>query len=210
MALQSFDKLNNTNRKSVPFNEYFGEMGLPKEEIYKRIDMAMAFYDLLMVLFLLYKEQVNADAINEVALKSVLTEGYYDILAEQDKIDDDYLQDMANDQIDDIVNSTIEHEGDDYYISEDRAIFVAEDQANNVCNYMYYDDIVKSGKYTKKTWKTVLDDRVRDNHMAVDGVTIPIDDVFSVGTSEMRFPKDTELGASPQDLINCRCYITFS
>lgn len=194
----------------MPFDQFFGEMKLPKADIDSRIDMAMAFYDSLMVLFLLYEQQAENNLINRTTLKSTLTESFYDVLASKDRLDDEYLQNMVNRQVDLIVDSTINHSNDPYYLSEDRATFIAEEQANNVGNYIDYDDAVKQGKYTKKTWNTLLDDRVRDTHMDIDGVTIPIDDVFEVGMSDMRFPKDDFYGASDEEIINCRCFLTFS
>lgn len=53
------------------------------------------------------------------------------------------------------------------------------------------------------------DQRVRKTHREVDGETIPIDEVFLVGESLMRFPKDTSLGASAEEIVNCRCVVKY-
>lgn len=66
----------------------------------------------------------------------------------------------------------------------------------------------KAGGATKKTWNTMLDDRVRDSHFWLEGVSAPIDGEFYnyKGESTM-YPG--EWGIAEED-CNCRCYLTFS
>lgn len=59
----------------------------------------------------------------------------------------------------------------------------------------------------KKTWWTAQDARVRATHVAVHGVTIPMDEKFSVGDSMMSRPGDPE--GSAEEVINCRCSILY-
>lgn len=54
-----------------------------------------------------------------------------------------------------------------------------------------------------KEWDTVGDDRVRPTHMAVNGVAIEENGIFSVGASRMYFPGDTSLAAQAKEIINC-------
>ncbi len=65
-----------------------------------------------------------------------------------------------------------------------------------------------------KEWITADDDRVRDgdgedaNHEAMSGVSIPLDDKFTVPPdADMEGPGDTNGGAG--QVINCRCVLTF-
>ena len=62
----------------------------------------------------------------------------------------------------------------------------------------------KSNKKTK-TWHTALDEKVRMTHVAMEGVTVPIDEPFHVGNSLMQFATDTSLGADISEIANCRC-----
>ena len=56
-----------------------------------------------------------------------------------------------------------------------------------------------------KTWITMHDDRVREAHADVDGITVPIDEKFFVGGVLMSHPGDP---SAPPDLtINCRCVL---
>jgi SPP1 gp7 family putative phage head morphogenesis protein len=49
-----------------------------------------------------------------------------------------------------------------------------------------------------KTWVTVGDDRVREEHMAMDGLTIPINESFPIGV------------VYPPEGANCRCWVEYS
>ena len=59
-----------------------------------------------------------------------------------------------------------------------------------------------------KTWETMKDDRVRDEHQYLDGVSVGINDRFYTddGDSAM-YPGDFE---NPALNINCRCYVVLT
>ncbi len=59
-----------------------------------------------------------------------------------------------------------------------------------------------------KEWLTVGDDRVRDDHMMVDGDRAQMDEPFDVGDSKLMYPGDPD--GSPEETINCRCVLTYS
>ena len=98
---------------------------------------------------------------------------------------------------------------DDYYLSNDRAMFISECEANSILNYRQYPKALKSGK-TKKTWIDVGDKRERKTHLEVGGTTIPINEPFSVGDSLLMFPTGHSLGASADEIVNCSCSIQYS
>lgn len=56
-----------------------------------------------------------------------------------------------------------------------------------------------------KTWRTVGDERVRLSHVEADGQTVPKAGVFIVQGQALRFPGDTSLGATIDNVANCRC-----
>jgi len=56
-----------------------------------------------------------------------------------------------------------------------------------------------------KTWVAILDDRTRPWHEEADGQTVGVDEPFVVNGEELMMPRDDSLGASPDNLINCRC-----
>jgi hypothetical protein len=56
-----------------------------------------------------------------------------------------------------------------------------------------------------KTWVSQGDSLVRETHLRADGQTVPSNKPFSVGDSLLMVPGDTSLGASLNEIINCRC-----
>jgi hypothetical protein len=63
----------------------------------------------------------------------------------------------------------------------------------------------------KRVWSTSADDRVREDHVAMDGEEVEgIDTPWTLPDgSQMMTPGDTSLGADPSTTIQCRCYEAF-
>ena len=98
---------------------------------------------------------------------------------------------------------------EDYWLSYRRAEDIAKSEANTFLNYTDYVDAKNSGK-TKKTWLTMLDDKVRTTHSEIEGRTIGIDEMFYVGNSLMKFPHDLSESPDPKEVIGCRCSVLYS
>lgn len=65
-----------------------------------------------------------------------------------------------------------------------------------------------AGGATTKTWNTMLDDRVRDSHYWLEGVSAPIDgEFYNYKGQSTQYPG--EWGIAEED-CNCRCYCTYS
>lgn len=54
-----------------------------------------------------------------------------------------------------------------------------------------------------KRWSAVFDDKTRDEHRLLDGVTIPIDEMFEIDGYELEYPRDPN--GAPEMIYNCRC-----
>jgi hypothetical protein len=91
------------------------------------------------------------------------------------------------------------------WLGKERANLIALNEANwKWNNEEYYE--AKGNKKTK-TWHTALDERVRFDHMAVEGVTVGIDEHFIVGGYPMLYPLD---GNAPiEQTANCRCSVSY-
>ena len=57
----------------------------------------------------------------------------------------------------------------------------------------------------REVWVTRGDEKVRPAHVEADNTEKTPAGFFIVGGERLRFPGDTELGASPGNTINCRC-----
>lgn len=107
----------------------------------------------------------------------------------------------------DLIDTTNRHPDDPYYLSKDRAVLIAQNEANTVYNHVDYVTAKESGKKYKR-WNAELDDRTREAHAQADGTVVPIDDFFYVGGDTLRYPHDYVNG-SAENLINCRCICTY-
>ena len=68
--------------------------------------------------------------------------------------------------------------------------------------------VAKGNGAKTKTWHTMEDNKVRDTHVVLDGVTAPIDGYFYTYTGE-RAQAPGQFGSASED-VNCRCYLKFS
>lgn len=71
-----------------------------------------------------------------------------------------------------------------------------------------------TGKPLMKSWLTQRDDRVRNgdvyDHVSADSQQVDLDSPFIVSNEKLNFPNDTSLGATAGNVINCRCFVTFT
>jgi hypothetical protein len=69
-------------------------------------------------------------------------------------------------------------------------------------------DAVREGK-TMKVWNTIIDGREREWHNEANQTVLPINEPFEVGGELLMYPLDTSLGASADNIANCRCTATY-
>ena len=210
LPVLSFDEVNRLvpKKRGMPFDIYFGEMGLPADSRRKRERLAWVLYEELMVAFLYLFEMEQAGRIDYESLRETVEESYIKA-GERLEIPEGTLIDRATKYAEDFVEATEAHEDDAYYFSEDRLVVNAENEANGLYNTLDYGDAVDNG-LRHKTWHTMEDERVRATHADIDGLTIPIDRLFEVGDSLMAYPKDTSYDAGAEEIVNCRCWCEYS
>lgn len=79
--------------------------------------------------------------------------------------------------------------------------------AHRIYNDAMYDQAVRNGA-KNKTWHTMQDPRVRDEHQYLEGVTIPIDaEFYTADGNHTLYP--SQFGVAELD-IGCRCWLTYS
>ena len=203
-----FDELNILSKnRAIPYEQYFGEMVLSKEQEKERIDTAKEFEDMMLFIFSLIAVINEYQYTNISFVIGQLKNRYQEIVALHTAIDE-YLENYIEDFSEQTIQTTQDNGSDEWYLSDDRAMFIAENEANTVLNHSDFMKAVKSGKKQKK-WITMRDKKVRTTHKELDSKTIKITDVFLVGNSEMFYPKDTTFGASAEEIVNCRCSIKY-
>lgn len=193
-----FDELNQLKR-------FFSTMEISEDEKKKRTDLAYLLYDAIYFTFALIKVEKDIEERN-FTKNALVIDQYKETLQHriEDALEgipheDDYVPRLVND----IMETTDRHPDDPYYLSQDRALLIAQNEANTAYNHYDYVN-AKAGGKEYKTWVTEGDERVREAHVEVDMKRIPIDDMFHVGNDEMRYPHDFMYG-SAENLVNCRC-----
>ena len=113
------------NRRSEPFDEYFSVMEISDEDKKKRIELAEKLDDnFLFILILLFTmKQYGTIDYNDIRLR--FESGYIDAVSEFFK-PNQYIEDHARNFSYDVVDSTMRHEEDPYYYSEDRALLLRD------------------------------------------------------------------------------------
>lgn len=207
---RKFDELNNIETEkilSVPYKEYFEKMEISEEEKEKRIELAEKLEAVFVWLFLL----ILSGDVSEVVLNTVTKEKIQEVIKEHFKLSDltAFYKDYAEKVASETVSVTLRNVGTDYFTSLERAMLIAENEANLLSNYEMQFEAVKNG-FKFKTWITENDSRVRHTHKELHRAKIDILKPFVVGDSVMMFPKDFTLGASARETVNCRCVLKYS
>ena len=237
-TLQVFDRINNIDSegnnnytlRSLPYEEYFGDMAhLTREEEKERIALAKDIEDAVMfLLFMVVSQSPYAymAAISSAEIKEQFRQRMIDTVSQHTEIDDEMLS-QINRFVDETTDTTYEHliilsalmenpqpdiekqESEEFYLSDDRARLLAEEESNTIFNYNDFGSAIRAG-YTTKTWLTMADPFVRRTHIPLHEQTIPINELFQVGDSFMRFPRDEEYGARMKEIARCRCEIQYN
>lgn len=216
-----FDELNNlestSKRRSMPYDVFFGEMELEDDEKERRILVAEKLEPIYLFILALMATQKNGE-IDSDLIKKTVRERVIEIVVEvygdsegnitDSLADNEELKNLIDKATQEIIDSTKENRDDAYTFSEDRAIAITENETNRATNYYVLDEALENG-FQYKEWVSKRDLRVRDTHILVDGTRIAIDAPFEVGESLMMFPLDNSMGASAEEIVNCRCALKF-
>lgn len=180
--------------------DFFDEMDV--DDVDKRTLLAISLEQVFRNLFMLAlvgeltREELTDRAITEYSM-IIVASGY--------RPNYEHIERVCTD----IVDGTLERIDTPYTTSTDRSILIAETETNNAANYDGYEEAKANGA-TEKVWVTMMDNKVRPTHMAIDKMTIGIDDLFEVGNALLRFPCDEEYGYdNPEEVVNCRCHLEF-
>lgn len=205
--MTQFDKLNELKEDEVlDISEYFDEMELPKEEKENRKEFAESVEEVMLFIFALFSVMNRYGNLRKQFIVGQILLKYSEIVQKYMEIDkqiEKYIQKFSEE----IVDTTIKYQDEEYYLSEERATLVGVNEANSILGHRQLQEAKEKG-YTRKMWITERDIKVRGSHREVDGLEIPIDDYFPVGNSVMQYPHD--MSAPPEQTVNCRCTLRFS
>ena len=184
---------------------YFDTMQISEKQKRERIEEAKEILDAIL-LFLIWCEE-NPENVQREDTKRDMENLYKEVIFQ--KVEpDDFVDMYVLFFINNLVDVTTENEGDEYFTSVERATKIACNEANSVINYAELQKAIEQG-FTYKQWHTELDEKVRETHQEMEGVTIPIKEPFFVGNSRMMMPHDITMGADAREIVNCRCSLSF-
>lgn len=216
----SFDELNvlqkRNKQRSVSFDLYFDEMEIPESEKKIRKEFAKELeeelFTILAMLWICIDRGSNAgdiQSVKELLENNILTLIWKFTYPDMELLD--YARRFASDFVDSTLRNFDKESSDPknaYWLSEDRASYNAENEANTVFNHEQDRQAKIDGKSWKQ-WLTMKDEAVRRDHAKIDNQVVTIDEFFIVGGYPMRYPKDAEYGAPLTQIANCRCSVRY-
>lgn len=190
MQLLNFDEIN----KYVTFREWLDSLE-PSEVMEQKRRICDDLWELLEYLYMLGFEEARKElGVIAEDVESVLPSDYKDAMDESIYKKFDGL---------DFADRTLSYAelGD-----KESIIRVAETDGHRV----YQDGGYQGAKgYARtKTYETMQDLKVRDTHDYLQGMTVGIDEEFyTYDGDSARYPGDFK---TPQNNINCRCWVTYN
>lgn len=163
----------------------------------KRSEIADIFLELLIAAYL-YGIQDAAELL-----------GLDDIDPDQAAMQNTVFHVIDGLNFEDRINNHIPEDGEP---SLDRLMILAESEItwdyNQAGLWVAHSVDGRYGLKVYKTWNTMMDEKVRDSHNFLEGVTIPVLDLFHT------FDGDSASApggfTDPANNVNCRCWLTYT
>lgn len=193
--------------EKIVYETYFGEMEISDKEKKERLELAKELEPIFISFFYAFLESGEDEDNFLQSLSAEYEKAALKFLRVREP--PAYIKEYSEKITEDIIRTTIENKDTPYFTSVERAMNIAANEANTIGNYREYTRMVKQG-YKYKTWITMNDDKVRHTHAESNGYKIGIFDSFRIGASEMSFPRDYSLGASAEEIVNCRCSLKYT
>ena len=149
---------------------YFDPMQITETQKNKRIEAAEEIFDAVL-LFLIWCENAPERVQEENTQRSF--ENMYKEVIFQYSEPDDYLDMYVPLFIANLVQTTLDHQGEEYFYSVERAAFNACNESNTLFNHIDIENAKLLG-YSRKTWVAEVDNRTRADHLEMNGWTVPI------------------------------------
>lgn len=208
--MRLFDEINDLSQDEIlDINTYFDSMELSNEEKEQRKEFSESMVDVMLFIFALFSVMRQYDRINKQYIIGQLQSRYSEVVLQYmdiNKAVDDYIQKFSEE----IVDTTLKYPDEEYYLSNDRATLISVNEVNSILGYRQLQEAKERG-YTRKTWITEGDKKVRKTHREIDMQEIPIDEYFLVGDSLMMYAHDNiTFDIDPKEVINCRCSVVYS
>jgi hypothetical protein len=95
-------------------------------------------------------------------------------------------------------------------IRQSRAETIARTEVHAAANYGSLSAAAESEQSLAKIWVDTPDARTRDTHVSAGGQKKPLREPFLVDGERLMHPGDGSMGASSENLVNCRCTLFYT
>lgn len=205
MATMSIDELNSFEPEKY-IEDYFKPMPISEDRKEERRDAAKDFRDILLLILALIAIEYEKNLLDWPYIQAQFRKELLRVSL-QYAAESEAIQDYVNSKSYEFIDITKEQDlSDPYWTSDMRATTEAVNESNDVIAISEMQRAEMLGAVEKR-WKTEKDAKVRPTHRKVEGVTKPIDEMFSVGSDLMRFPHDWYYSA--KESYNCRCGLDY-
>lgn len=152
-----------------------------------------------------YARQLFRDSLEDAYIEGFASAEY--MIGQEEEIEEELLV-LALDKSYD--GESIYTKFDNYYEQGDaeRLKTLMDSEFHRAYGQGGIDMAKASGRAVYKTWSTMMDDRVRETHDYLEGITIPLNEKFvTLDLDEADAPGGFSL---PENNANCRCWLTYS
>ena len=207
--LNTYEYIYSDKEVDALLEEYFDVMDISKEQKKERIAISKQIRESLLFLFTLVSTASEYGYTDKSYFLEQFRSNFAQVLLDHTNRTD-YIDRYFAKVTQDIVDVTMSNFSGaiDYWVSDERAILIAGNEANSIENYNELEEAKENG-YTMKEWRAELDNRTRKDHRAISGTKIPIDDYFQFEDCEMLYAHDVVNGTARQN-ANCRCACHYS
>lgn len=209
-AIADFDELNRLvgYKISEPYEDYYEPMRISEKQKQQRIDLAKDLDDIFEELFIYMFMMMRDGYVSEYEDALIVAqEKYAEVIARHVDATAELIE-HGRELILSVLNTLYRNSDNPWFYSSDRARAIAEGESNTIWNCTEWEEASRNKRY--KTWNTIMDGRERESHAEVNGMTIPINDVFHLQGGDCYYPRSDELGMSDEEIVNCRCSLSFS
>ena len=152
-----------------------------------------------------YARQLFRDCLEDAYIEGFASAEY--MLQQEEDIEDDLLFFALEKEYD---GESIYTKFDNYYEQNDaeKLKVLVESEFHRVYSQGGLDMAEATGRDVYKTWQIMQDDRVRETHDYLEGMTIPVREKFkTLDMDEADAPGGFTL---PENNVNCRCWLSYT
>lgn len=195
--------------RSMPYEQYFGEMRITEEQKEKREKTARELEEIMLLALMIayYMNQTGYFDYADIAGRAVSS--YKEVIRSGSiEVSEFFIEQHIPYTVANIFSTMARNPDNEWNYTIDRARAIAENEANSLWNDAEFTEAVLKGKKHKR-WRAIIDKATRDSHREANGQVKPIMEPFEINGYLAQFPRDDSLGMDESEIANCRCSVQY-